>query len=61
MVFSLIEDIASGKLKPPLSVLEALVPYTDRHFKRLSLLLQDLQFLEYTKVLIQPASKNTNK
>lgn len=50
----LLPDISNGSLKPPQSVLEAIIPYTDRHFKRLTQLLQDLHFIKFAKRQINP-------
>ncbi|XP_015112671.1 transducin beta-like protein 3 [Diachasma alloeum] len=44
-------DLETSELS---SSLEALIPYTDRHFKRVTRLLQDLHFLNYTVNYIKP-------
>jgi len=36
------------------STLEVMIPYTDRHFKRLTKLLQDLYLLTYTFNCMKP-------
>lgn len=45
----LLDDLSSGDLKVQAfsSTLEETLPYTDRHFKRLTQLLQDLHLLQY--------------
>ncbi|XP_073975229.1 transducin beta-like protein 3 [Rhodnius prolixus] len=50
----LIDEIALGELNPSKEILESVSAYTERHFKRLTQLLQDLRFLEYTKVVMKP-------
>lgn len=52
----LMNDIGSGaiELSSISSSLEALIPYTDRHFKRLTRLFQDLHLLNYTVNRIKP-------
>ncbi|XP_074106164.1 transducin beta-like protein 3 [Cotesia typhae] len=52
----LMNDIGSGaiELSSLSSSLEALIPYTDRHFKRLTRLFQDLHLLNYTVNRIKP-------
>ncbi|GLH04239.1 Protein Notchless [Gryllus bimaculatus] len=47
---SLLDDLSTGRLKPTdfSAVLEGVIPYTERHFKRLTKLSQDLYFLQYT-------------
>lgn len=55
MVISLlIDEIALGELKPSKEILESVSAYTERHFKRLTQLLQDLHLLEYTKIVMKP-------
>nr|CAD7460854.1 unnamed protein product [Timema tahoe] len=51
----LLDDIAIGELKTPglSSFLEGVIPYTERHFNRLTQLLQDLHFLQYTEACMQ--------
>ncbi|KAG6445304.1 hypothetical protein O3G_MSEX003863 [Manduca sexta] len=53
-------EIISGKLKVPAlgSFIEGALPYTERHFERLTNLLQDLNFITYTVNCMQPALKN---
>lgn len=52
----LLEDLSSGDLKPAAfnSLMEGTLPYTQRHFKRLTQLLQDLHLLQYTAACMQP-------
>ncbi|XP_057323002.1 transducin beta-like protein 3 [Microplitis mediator] len=52
----LMNDIGSGAIQMPSlsSSLEALIPYTDRHLKRLTRLFQDLHLLNYTVNRIKP-------
>uniref|UniRef100_A0A1Y1ME27 U3 small nucleolar RNA-associated protein 13 C-terminal domain-containing protein n=1 Tax=Photinus pyralis TaxID=7054 RepID=A0A1Y1ME27_PHOPY len=40
------------------NAVEEILPYTDRHFKRLSKLMQDLHFINYTINCMQPHAKN---
>ncbi|CAB3230075.1 unnamed protein product [Arctia plantaginis] len=49
-------EIISGHLKVPslASFLEGALPYTERHFERLTNLLQDLNFITYTVNCMQP-------
>ncbi|XP_034948506.1 transducin beta-like protein 3 [Chelonus insularis] len=56
VINALMSDIGSGYLQLPAlsSTLEALIPYTERHFKRVTNLLQDLHFLNYTITRIKP-------
>lgn len=52
----LLEEISSGKLRLEglRSTLEGLLPYTDRHLRRLSELQQDLHLLAFTANCMQP-------
>jgi hypothetical protein len=52
----LLDDLSSGDLKIQAfsSTLEGTLPYTERHFKRLTQLLQDLHLLQYTAACMQP-------
>jgi len=52
----LITEIGIQELQIPnlSSTLEAMIPYTDRHFKRLTKLLQDLYLLTYTINRMKP-------
>ncbi|RZC42608.1 Utp13 and/or WD40 domain containing protein [Asbolus verrucosus] len=56
----LITELQSGDFKPVglSSTLEGALPYTERHFKRLTQLLQDLHFITYTINCMQPHIKN---
>uniref|UniRef100_A0A1B6ELF2 U3 small nucleolar RNA-associated protein 13 C-terminal domain-containing protein n=1 Tax=Cuerna arida TaxID=1464854 RepID=A0A1B6ELF2_9HEMI len=55
MVIScLIDDITEGSLHIEKNTLETLLPYTERHFKRMTQLMQDLHILQYTATLMKP-------
>ncbi|KAL1130515.1 hypothetical protein AAG570_011761 [Ranatra chinensis] len=54
----LLDDVATGIIKPSQSTVESLIPFTERHFSRLTQLLQELHFLNYTKTIMQPVVKN---
>lgn len=58
----LLDDIQTGELKPVgfTSILESTIPYTERHFHRLTQLLQDLHFVKYTINCMQPHAKEVN-
>lgn len=55
----LLNDIQSGDFKPMTlsSTVEGALPYTERHFRRLTQLFQDLQFVKYTIDCMQPHAK----
>ena len=55
----LINELQSGKFRPTgLShILEGSLPYTERHFKRLTQLMKDLYFITYTINCMQPHAK----
>lgn len=55
----LINDVQSGNFKPVAlrSTVEGALPYTERHFRRLTQLLEDLQFVKYTIDCMQPHAK----
>lgn len=57
----LLTDIQSGDFKPASlsSTIEGALPYTERHFKRLTQLIQDMQFVKYTIDCMQPHAKTT--
>lgn len=57
----LVNDLQSGRFKPSGlgGVIEGSLPYTERHFKRLTQLFQDLQFVKYTINCMQPHAKVT--
>lgn len=57
----LLDEISSGELRVPglASSLESMIPYTERHFKRLTQLMQDLHFLSYTVTCMQPHNKTS--
>ncbi|XP_018329757.1 transducin beta-like protein 3 [Agrilus planipennis] len=52
----LLEEIQSGRCKISGlgKIVESALPYTERHFKRLTQLLQDLHFIKYTVKCIEP-------
>ncbi|XP_020295667.1 transducin beta-like protein 3 [Pseudomyrmex gracilis] len=56
VINALITEIGTQDLRVPglSSTLEAMIPYTDRHFKRLTKLLQDLHLLTYTVNRMKP-------
>lgn len=56
----LLDEIACGNFNPPNlpTIVEEILPYTERHFKRLTQLLEDLHFLEYTVTTMKPALKS---
>lgn len=59
LVFNILApEILSGNLKVPslASFIEGALPYTERHFERLTNLLQDLNFINYTVNCMQPHS-----
>lgn len=62
VINALLNEIGSEHLQAVgiTSSLEALIPYTDRHFKRLTRLLQDLHLLNYTVHRMKPLSTPMN-
>lgn len=56
IINALIKEIDAKELQVSslTSTLEAVIPYTDRHFKRLTVLLQDLHLLTYTVNRMKP-------
>ncbi|KAJ2946036.1 hypothetical protein O0L34_g4954 [Tuta absoluta] len=57
LVFNILApEIISGQLKVPslASFIEGALPYTERHFERLTNLMQDLNFITYTVNCMQP-------
>lgn len=56
----LLNQVHSGEFKPIglNGTIEGILPYTERHFKRLTDLMQDLHFINYTINCMQPHSKN---
>lgn len=53
----IVRDILNGTFKPSTGLerlIEETLPYTDRHFKRMTEYLKDLKFLEYTLKCMQP-------
>ncbi|RZF35974.1 hypothetical protein LSTR_LSTR005387 [Laodelphax striatellus] len=53
----LLDDIIKGDLRLPSSDMESLIVFSDRHFKRLTQLQQDLQILKYTANIMLPHAK----
>jgi U3 small nucleolar RNA-associated protein 13 len=55
----LLQDILAGQFKVNElgKVLEAAIPYTERHFKRMTEYVKDLKFLEFTMNCMQPHAK----
>ncbi|XP_050667164.1 transducin beta-like protein 3 [Leptidea sinapis] len=55
-------EIISGNLQVPAlaSFIEGALPYTERHFERLTNLLQDLNFITYTVNCMQPHNSVSN-
>lgn len=55
----LLNNMQSGNFKPVAlsSTVEGALPYTERHFRRLTQLFQDLQFVKYTIDCMQPHAK----
>lgn len=51
---SLMDDISGGSLRLEKSTLENMLPYTERHFKRMTQLMQDLHILQYTAAIMKP-------
>lgn len=61
LVFNILApEIIAGNLKVPAvsSFIEGALPYTERHFERLTNLLQDLNFITYTVNCMQPHAIN---
>lgn len=58
----LLNELQTGEFRPVglSSTIESTLPYTERHFKRLTQLLQDLQFINYTVNCMQPYAKSVN-
>ncbi|CAG4979903.1 unnamed protein product [Colias eurytheme] len=62
LVFNILApEIIAGKLQVPslANFIEGALPYTERHFERLTNLLQDLNFISYTVNCMQPHSINS--
>lgn len=57
----LIGELQTGEFQPVglNRTIESVLPYTERHFKRLTQLLQDLQFIRYTIDCMQPHARTT--
>nr|XP_018915495.1 PREDICTED: transducin beta-like protein 3 [Bemisia tabaci] len=53
----LLDEVGKEKLALPQSTLEGLLPYTERHFKRIDQLTMQLNLLQYTINLMQPHAK----
>ncbi|XP_061713417.1 transducin beta-like protein 3 [Cydia pomonella] len=63
LVFNILApEIISGNLKMPAlaSFIEGALPYSERHFERLTNLLQDLNFITYTVNCMQPHAIKDN-
>lgn len=61
LVFNILApEIIAGNLKVPAlaGFIEGALPYTERHFERLTNLLQDLNFITYTVNCMQPHAVN---
>lgn len=58
VINELLKEIGSGDFEASglATTLETLIPYTDRHYSRISKLLQDLHLLDYTSMRIKPHS-----
>ncbi|KAK4874896.1 hypothetical protein RN001_014256 [Aquatica leii] len=58
----LIKELQTGDFRPVglSSMIEGTLPYTERHFKRTTQLLQDLHFINYTINCMQPHAKNVS-
>ncbi|KAJ8929808.1 hypothetical protein NQ314_017405 [Rhamnusium bicolor] len=58
----LLNELQTGEFRPVglSSSIEGALPYTERHFKRLTQLLQDLQFINYTVNCMQPHAKSVD-
>lgn len=60
---ALINEMQSGQFRPAGlgSVIETTLPYTERHFKRLTQLFQDLHLVKYTINCMQPDVREVNE
>ncbi|KAJ8923201.1 hypothetical protein NQ315_001755 [Exocentrus adspersus] len=58
----LLNELQTGEFRPVglKSTVEGSLPYTERHFKRLTQLMQDLHFINYTVNCMQPHAKSVN-
>lgn len=54
VISSLIDDLSNGSLELDKATIETVLPYTERHFKRMSQLMQDLHILQYTATIMKP-------
>ncbi|XP_075231380.1 transducin beta-like protein 3 [Lycorma delicatula] len=54
----LLNDLTSGKIHVDKSVMESILVFTERHFKRMTQLQQDLQILLYTSDIMQPRANS---
>lgn len=55
MVISvLLDDVSEGSLHLEKATLETILPYTEKHFKRMTQLMQDLHILQYTSNIMKP-------
>ena len=59
----LLQEILAGtfKVNEFAKVLEASIPYTERHFKRMTEYVKDLKFLEFTLKCMQPHAKTNDE
>ncbi|XP_066262557.1 transducin beta-like protein 3 [Euwallacea similis] len=63
LVFNvLLNELQAGDFRPVglNKMVESALPYTERHFKRLTQMLQDVHFLSYTVNIMQPNARNVN-
>ncbi|KAK5640699.1 hypothetical protein RI129_009246 [Pyrocoelia pectoralis] len=56
----LLKELQTGQFRPVglHNAIEGILPYTERHFKRLTKLMQDLHFINYTINCMQPHAEN---
>ncbi|CAB0004178.1 unnamed protein product [Nesidiocoris tenuis] len=57
LISCLLNDMIAGRLTVSRHVLESLIPYTEKHFQRLTTHLQDVHIVEYTRLLMKPIFK----
>lgn len=58
IVSIMLDGIVHGNLEIERRILETIIAYTEKHFKRLSEEFQALHILDYTKLIMKPTSKN---
>ncbi|BET00532.1 Utp13 specific Hypothetical protein associated domain [Nesidiocoris tenuis] len=56
LISCLLNDMIAGRLTVSRHVLESLIPYTEKHFQRLTTHLQDVHIVEYTRLLMKPSA-----